>query len=218
MPGYEYIQIGDQNNDRGKTELLYAERLTPIGPDRIRTFEPKSAPLFGSHITHYNKELARFRALLTNEGWNPIPGFERFLARPLREGTPAQEYEYSVIFSEFPGGAEVVFDAHQLTPHEAVLIYRVSWELGDQKAEEESCGELEARLASAGWEPIGDPSVRSGALMKRRLDAKASAERPTSSAGANPVETLKQLAELRDSGVLTEEEFEGKKKDILAEM
>ena len=69
-----------------------------------------------------------------------------------------------------------------------------------------------------------------GFAFKRRIQAQAtapvpapaaapaaSAESPTPAA-RDPVERLKKLAELRDAGILTEEEFQAKKKELLPEL
>lgn len=42
------------------------------------------------------------------------------------------------------------------------------------------------------------------------------AQQPPTASGPDPLEQLKKLAELRDTGVLTEEEFQAKKAKILA--
>lgn len=41
---------------------------------------------------------------------------------------------------------------------------------------------------------------------------------PAPQSGGTPVEQLRQLAELRDAGILSEEEFTSKKAEILARM
>ena len=46
----------------------------------------------------------------------------------------------------------------------------------------------------------------------------AAALAPAPQSGGTPVEQLRQLAELRDAGILSEEEFTSKKAEILARM
>lgn len=48
--------------------------------------------------------------------------------------------------------------------------------------------------------------------------APAPAPAPAPQSGGTPVEQLRRLAELRDAGILSEEEFTSKKAEILARM
>jgi hypothetical protein len=50
----------------------------------------------------------------------------------------------------------------------------------------------------------------------KSLDESITAVRKASTSGAKNVELLKQLAELKDQGIISDEEFEAKKKDILS--
>ncbi|MFG3251810.1 SHOCT domain-containing protein [Streptomyces sp. NPDC048187] len=59
------------------------------------------------------------------------------------------------------------------------------------------------------------PQGRGGGRGRCRPSA-AAAGPP--SAASTPVEQLRQLAELRDAGILSEEEFTAKKAEILARM
>lgn len=72
---------------------------------------------------------------------------------------------------------------------------------------------LISRLASKGWEPTKHDEVGHVLSMKRRIDD------PTSSrVTTDPTDLLQQLANLRAAGILTEQEFQTKKAEILKRM
>jgi putative oligomerization/nucleic acid binding protein len=52
-------------------------------------------------------------------------------------------------------------------------------------------------------------------LRRRRPPEQEAESAPTEAAIATPVEHLKELAELREQGILTEEEFAAEKKRLL---
>lgn len=57
-----------------------------------------------------------------------------------------------------------------------------------------------------------------GAGYARGAQSTRAARPPSAAGGGDPIiEQLKQLAELRDQGILTDEEFEGQKAGILAQ-
>lgn len=70
---------------------------------------------------------------------------------------------------------------------------------------------LIAQLSGEGWEPAATDGGMV-TLMKRSVD------RPTSKTTPNLAELLVQLANLRDAGILTEQEFQAKKAEILSRM
>jgi len=79
------------------------------------------------------------------------------------------------------------------------------------KKDETAYQKLITHLKSEGWEAAGtdDEKITS---MKRRVGS------PAIQATNNPTELLKQLTNLRDAGVLTEQEFQTKKVEILKRM
>ncbi len=75
--------------------------------------------------------------------------------------------------------------------------------------------------------PSFGPAGRGGARRRtrrrtsRRMNAAAGAAQSQQSPaqeGSDPMEDLKKLGELHQAGVLTDEEFESKKKDILSKI
>ena len=194
MVGHEFVRLQIAEGGRG----MHAYQLTPSG-NGARVASSK-----GGNLEKAAKEL---RDSLGKEGWRPFPDSVRYFSRPLREGGPQQEYEYCNAEFATDGPRITHWMAQQLTPDGLVFI---------DKVEEDSVrmpDVMRARLVSDGWEPI-----EADTILKRRIGAQVSAGEPATNASTDPMETLKKLGELRDSGVLTNEEFEGKKKDILAKM
>lgn len=77
---------------------------------------------------------------------------------------------------------------------------------------EKAYRQLVAQLTIAGWEPVtyrGNGKIES---MKRQVDG------DTTDSTTNPTDLIKQLANLRDAGILTEQEFQTKKAEILKRM
>ncbi|MEV7785103.1 SHOCT domain-containing protein [Streptomyces sp. NPDC088106] len=72
------------------------------------------------------------------------------------------------------------------------------------------------RSSDAGTEMIPVKNI-SSVVTKRDINHPVQAAAPSSQA-STPVEQLRQLAELRDAGILSEEEFTTKKAEILARM
>jgi hypothetical protein len=54
--------------------------------------------------------------------------------------------------------------------------------------------------------------------MRARLSEPTSEAEPVAPPPADPVEQIRKLGELRDAGVITESEFEEKKRDLLSRM
>ncbi len=211
MPGYEFIRLRFVE----PSHYWYAEKLTPSGGGmRVATSrEIKSASFLDNFrssvgITEHGlvasdikEAMVEFKGSLAREGWRQIPEV-LVLARPLREGAPRQEYEYCLIDADFDGN-NIRYLGLQLTPDEAVFIDK-----------DESEDALRTRVVSKGWQPIDGEDN----LLKRPIGAQARPEEPGTTGTSDPTERLKKLGELRDTGVLTEEEFQVKKKEILAEM
>jgi len=64
-------------------------------------------------------------------------------------------------------------------------------------------------------EPPPEPSAPPGLPPTR---PPASAAMPAASAGEDPLDSIAKLAQLRDTGALTEEEYEREKAKLLAQM
>ena len=76
--------------------------------------------------------------------------------------------------------------------------------------------ELIAHLASEGWEAVSFDSVGRAVIMRRRIENIPT--RDTTHATTNPTDLIQQLANLRAAGILTEQEFQTKKAEILKRM
>lgn len=50
----------------------------------------------------------------------------------------------------------------------------------------------------------------------RELKAQPAAERPAAAPAADPIAQIERLAELRDKGILSEDEFQGQKTQLLS--
>ena len=107
------------------------------------------------------------------------------------------------------------WQAHQITPSGPVIILKseaVEFKGRDiEKKDETAYRKLIAQLKRERWEPaeINDEKITS---MKRRVSE------TNSQAPNNPADLLQQLTNLRDAGILTEQEFQTKKAEILKRM
>lgn len=64
------------------------------------------------------------------------------------------------------------------------------------------------RLLSQGWEPVGTDEAGRMTTLRRPVARSAGLK-------ARPAELLRQIAFLRDAGILTQEEFEAKEAELL---
>jgi len=94
--------------------------------------------------------------------------------------------------------------ADKLTPNGLVPIFETN------KGREEWCPDLKGKLKADVWKVIGDTKY----FIRHAEDLQSKSQTNVKVAD-NPTEMLKQLGELRDSNVITEEEFQKKKKEIL---
>lgn len=101
-----------------------------------------------------------------------------------------QVFQYEAI-KETPTGSKIIASS------------RVSEYWG--KAHEE----LANKLALDGWEPVTTDTYGRATVMRR------SVQESTSHTTINSVDLLQQLANLRAAGILTEQEFQTKKAEIL---
>jgi Short C-terminal domain len=63
-----------------------------------------------------------------------------------------------------------------------------------------------------------DPGSITRAFHQLRRDAAATPPQPAAAAPPDPMEQLQKLAQLRDQGIITAEEFEAKKTELLDRM
>ena len=221
MVGYEFSRLDYQANPSDTSKSFFAaHKLGPADWPQIA----RSTDIRRGDEKKEKKARKELESSLASEGWTPIPdpsgiltsASYSYLTRPVPPGAPPQEYDICVSNND-DSGAEVRIRYYQLTPEQAVFL-----DAADAKVMEEAV----ARLESQGWEPID----KYGFSLKRRIQAQAtapvpapaaapaaSAESPTPAA-RDPIERLKKLAELRDAGILTEEEFQAKKKELLPEL
>jgi hypothetical protein len=92
------------------------------------------------------------------------------------------------------------FNGFVWTPTPRTLLGELAAELHQQ---------VLSQLLAEGWEPAGTDKDGKVMFLKRRVEIKSKALKP------EKTELLKQLAALRDAGVLTNAEYEEKKKAIL---
>jgi hypothetical protein len=117
------------------------------------------------------------------------------------------------------------YEAQKATPSGSETIYssdefEYEWYLEsgtDKWAEEEAkdkkaYNQVIAYLVSEGWEPVAIHPGGRISTMKRRIEA------DTSEFGSKPSDLLVQLSNLREAGIVTEEEFQAKKAEILKRM
>jgi hypothetical protein len=108
------------------------------------------------------------------------------------------------------------WQAHQMTASGSIILFKgqaVEFKGYDiEKKDETAYQKLIAHLKSEGWQPAETSDERI-ISMKRRL-AGANSQTATHS----PADLLRQLENLRDAGVLTEQEFQTKKAEILKRM
>jgi hypothetical protein len=80
-------------------------------------------------------------------------------------------------------------------------------------------GDIEFNIKGAKekWAAMQKRDVDAAAKLIRDLIDKANTTVPTTAAASIPVQ-IKQLSELKDAGILTQQEFEAKKKDLLSRM
>ena len=221
MVGYEFANLALRGNPSDTSKEFFA--AAKIGPEDWPQIARTEDYKRGDEKKR-KKARKELDSVMASEGWTPIPDpsgkltnpWSDYLTRPVPPGAPLQEYEYCVSHDD-AGGASLRRRYYQLTPDQAVFL-----DAADTKVRKE----LEARLESQGWEPMDE----GGFAFKRRIQAQAtapvpapaaapaaSAESPTPAA-RDPIERLKKLAELRDAGILTEEEFQAKKKELLPEL
>ncbi len=121
-----------------------------------------------------------------------------------------------------PSGSEVIFKSDEFEVK--VGISDVT-DMADTnyfpKGENEICDveydKMIGHLGSKGWQPSRTNRNRWVTLMKRQVDESEKVNKahigPRST--TSPVDLLKQLTNLRDAGILTEQEFQTKKAEIL---
>jgi hypothetical protein len=182
-----------------------ATEVTPFGPgDLIGTSETVRYPRFSDDFDYDKLDIKReaLKVSLRGQGWEPIPDYDEFFTSPSADYS-LEVYEYSHLSeNDYPEGG--IF---RLTPDEAERIHR-----------HEDYEALWVHLQSEGWEPIPGESNSADfdvpvILFTRRVGA----DKPTAAPGTgDPLEALRKLGELRDAGVVTEEEFQAKKKELLA--
>jgi hypothetical protein len=100
-----------------------------------------------------------------------------------------------------PSGVETIAKSRE---------FEAPWKADSQIRE--AYQELIADLASEGWEPAAHDETGQVTLMRRQIGG------ARAHATTNPADLLEQLANLRAAGILTEQEFQTKKAEILKRM
>jgi len=239
MKVYEFCQV---INDRdGKRYRDVAEVFTPYGLVQVEASQFDFPMSMKKTISKLNE----FQARVERAGWVQLSNNSKYYSRPYRpipEGvdrsglfiavsldpgefipvsTDPEHYEYCVIDFELMGTVKsgifskkqglLRYISYKLTPNEVVEIESTAPATAeDMRSTKNSMVRL---LIDNGWKSVEGK----GDYLKRRV----SNEKSTVASSSSPddhIETLKQLAELRDTGVLTEEEFKKKKGEILDKM
>jgi hypothetical protein len=128
----------------------------------------------------------------------------------------------------FRGGCHISrYEAQKMTSSGSTTIFRTdSFEIGPGANKEQNekrileYKKMIANLGNEGWEASSygrdefwrEYEERRITTMKRRISAPGSGSTDNT---ANSADLLKQLAALRDAGILTEQEFQTKKAEIL---
>ena len=110
-----------------------------------------------------------------------------------------------------PSGPETIFSSDDFV-YELVLKEGTEKWVEEEAKDTKAYNQVVAHLTSKGWEPVAIHPGGRIATMKRRIGG-AVAVSATSS-----TDLLQQLATLRDAGILTEQEFQTKKAEILKRM
>jgi hypothetical protein len=214
MAGYALIRVDRIDKVNGSThDPLYwnAQQLSPSGWREIhRSMDIKHGLISGKSNKNVQEAQEDLMALLGHQRWrldpdieeNDLPNYLGFhMTLQLPPDTPEQ-YEYCV----YGYGTGPSFKAYKQTPDGSVKF-----------DESVSKGTLASRLKAAGWKKIPGEEH----WMIRRIQAEDSPEAlstPPTAPARDSMETLKKLGQLRDAGVVTEEEFQSKKTDLLAEL
>ena len=74
------------------------------------------------------------------------------------------------------------------------------------------------RISHKGLVGLASHGLKGDKEIQRILDTPAQAAEPAAAPTASPLEQIKQLAELRDAGVISDEEFEAKKAELMARL
>jgi hypothetical protein len=106
-------------------------------------------------------------------------------------------------------GAEC-WEARIVSPSGSQIIYK-STEFQTREEMDVAHSSVTTRLLSEGWEPTATDRGGYVSLMKRQVET-------TTQVPINNANLLQQLANLRDAGILTEQEFQAKKAEILRRM
>jgi hypothetical protein len=106
-----------------------------------------------------------------------------------------------------------IFVAEMLAPSENKVIAKTKEFQNKGPTPNKVCHQLIQRLTADGWELVGEVPLGRDILA---WEEPLSLRRPiTSSQPPSATELLQQLASLKDAGILTQEEFEAKKAEIL---
>ncbi len=137
----------------------------------------------------------------------PVPG-DRFAMQILLEVHPpsGQPYEVQYVFpatrmkAAITAGMELPVKVHPEDPQRVA----VQWDA------------QQASIAAAG----GDMAAVTQGMQNAygNVADQAMRDAQAKQASEDPAEKLKKLGEMKDAGLITEDEFEAKKKDLLAEM
>ncbi|MER2998451.1 SHOCT domain-containing protein [Pontibacter populi] len=215
MIQHEYCSIEIRKTDKEYYSDLVAYKYTPSGLVEIKSTGPHDNNSLTKNIDNFGNQLL-------TEGWSKI-GFTAF-SRPTTEANFDEIYEYCVVEldsntvkgSGFFSKEKKTYrhTAYKLSPQELVPIETSP--LYDNLVDS-LYHDLKDRLMNNNWEVMNGQTD----IFIRKIDNQESADSETQSnftQQKDPIVLLKQLAELRDSGVLTEEEFEKKKSEILDKM
>lgn len=223
MPNYEYCRTIINHFNKGRQQKS-ALKFTPTGMVRLTEIEDSQIFTTSSSKKKIEMVLKDFDNSLISSGWKEIPngdGFFGYFVHREIETNHQYSFEYCVldyrmiIENSFWGGLKATmmnYIALQLTPKEAIHLGQSTTARMDSEQEiDDSRVSLANKMVDRGWEMISGEKD----LMFRKIDSDQEVEKVSPVTTVNPTELLKQLAELRDTGALTEEEFQRKKSEIL---
>jgi hypothetical protein len=132
--------------------------------------------------------------------------FDDYVWRDLLDATLQEGLLGATFSAKIAGGRRLTID--YLPKSQARQVYRFAQEMEEKALEERRQRDLEAKRAAAGGVVIqGLP----------QLSMPQGAQAPAAPVD-DPVQRLKRLKEMLDAGLITSQEFEAKKADILSRM
>lgn len=213
MTHYEFCRTNNRTLDDGRMQV-YAQRATPEGWVDLTSGQPFKPS--GRLEQQFQSGLEALANTLCGSGWSRIQN-SNYFARAIETTAGEEQYEFAVATWGFGESVKTGLfgkekhtyraDASMLTPQQLVYIEERA-PLPDLAGAITATETLKSRLLNEGWATADDD------LLKRPVESQAE-PRNAGPTGNSSVEILKQLAELRDAGVLTEEEFQQKKSQIL---